>query len=330
MKKILVTGSCGFIGSHFVDHLLSKTDWHIIGIDSFRHKGDSLRVYQESDRYDVYCHDLSSPISDRLIKKMGYVDYVVNFASESHVDRSIQDPVPFVENNIKLVLNMLEFSRKNKPDKIIQISTDEVYGAASEGIAFKEWSNILPSNPYSASKAAQESLCISYWRTYNLPIMITNCTNIFGETQDPEKFVPLCIGKIIKDEIVPIHADEQGKIGARFYLHARNKADALLFLLRHHRPITYLPFKSKMLDRFNISGDVEIDNLTIAQKIAKILNKELKYQIVNSEVARPGHDGRYALDDNKLKMQGWEMPLDFETSLKKTVEWTIKHKEWIL
>jgi dTDP-glucose 4,6-dehydratase len=330
VKRILITGSCGFIGSHFVDHVLANTDWYIIGIDSLRHKGDSLRIYQDRSRYDIYAHDLSAPISNRLIDRIGNVDYIVNFASESHVDRSIQDPVPFCENNFKLMLNILEYARKAQPEIFIQISTDEVYGAAPEGIEFPEWSTILPSNPYSASKSSQEALCISYYRTYNLPIIITNCTNIFGEMQDPEKFVPLTISKINKNKTVPIHADQSGKIGARFYLHARNKADALLYLLKYSVATTYLPGKNPLPDRYNISGDIEIDNLKLAQIIADIMEKPLLYEFVNSEEARPGHDGRYALDDTKLREIGWYSPIDFQKSIENVVKWTLDHPEWLL
>ena len=173
MKRILITGSAGFIGTHTVEHFIANTDWEIIGIDSFRHRGDSLRVNQDPTRYKIYTHDLTTPISDRLIRKIGDIDYIINMASESHVDRSITDPVDFCENNIKLALTMLEYAREAKPKIFIQISTDEVYGAALNGMNHKEWSTILPSNPYSASKAAQEALAISYWRTYGVPIVIT-------------------------------------------------------------------------------------------------------------------------------------------------------------
>ena len=252
MKKILVSGSAGFVGSHFVEHVIANTNWQIVGIDSFRHKGDSLRVYQDPSRYTVYCHDLSSPISARLINKIGHIDYIVNFASESHVDRSITEPSPFIENNVKLMINMLEYARQVKPSAFIHISTDEVYGPAPDGVFFPEWSDILPSNPYSASKAAQESLCISYFRTYGLPIIITNCTNIFGERQDSEKYIPKIISTIMKNGVVTVHGDESD-IGSRFYLHARNKADALLFLLEKITPATFNEKNSPIPDRYNIA-----------------------------------------------------------------------------
>jgi len=329
MKKILISGSCGFVGSHFVEHIQKNTDWHIIGIDSFRHKGDSLRIYQDPQRYDVDCHDLASPISDRMINKIGHIDYIVNFASESHVDRSITDPVPFVENNIKLMLTMLEYARKIKPEKFIQISTDEIYSAAPDGMYFPEWSTILPSNPYSASKAAQESLCISYFRTYGLPVIITNCTNIFGERQDAEKYIPKIISSINKNAAITVHGDKYG-IGSRFYLHARNKSDALLFLLQRQSVTIFDEINHPIPDRYNIAGDVEVDNLEIALKIAKIMGKELKYEITDSYLTRPGHDRRYALDDSKIHRLGWKPPIPFAEALERTVKWTLKNPEWLL
>lgn len=331
-KRILVTGSAGFIGSHFVDHIHRNTDWHVIGLDSFRHRGDSLRtVNKDHTRYDIHTHDLTAPLSDRQIAKIGHVDYIVNFASESHVDRSITDPVPFVENNVKLMLNVLEYVRKIKPEVMIQISTDEVYGAALQDTLHAEWSTILPSNPYSASKGCQESLAYSYWRTYQLPIVITNTMNITGEQQDREKFVPMLISKILKGEEVIIHGDEKG-IGSRFYLHARNQADGILFILKNTVPTLYHDSMDEIIlpDRYNIVGDVEVNNLEMARMIADILNKPLNYKLVNFHATRPGHDRRYALDGTKMRKMGWVAPVPFYESLKKTVEWTIQHPEWLV
>ncbi len=327
MKTVLITGSTGFLGAHIVDHFLENTDWKIIGIDSLRHRGDSLRIdtgHPESlQRYGFYTHDLSAPISDRLANKIGPVDYIINCASESHVDRSIDDPVPFVMNNISLQLNMLEYARKVKPSVFIQFSTDEVYGPAEDGVNFPEWSPIIPSNPYSASKAAQEALAISYWRTYAVPIVITNTMNLIGERQDPEKFVPLVISRVMRGETVQIHGFPDD-IGKRYYLHCRNAADAVLFLLRNTSPIIY-DGQVTMPDRWNVVGDVEVDNLTMALTVAEICGRNLKYEFVPFTLARAGHDRRYALDGSKLKNAGWKSPVDFRDSLRKTVEWTVKH-----
>lgn len=326
-KTVLVTGSAGFIGSHFVDHILKNTDWRIVGFDSFRHRGDSTRV-QHDGRYEIHTLDLAAPISHRVMEMISPIDYVVNFASESHVDRSIEEPRPFIENNVSLMLSMLELSRKMKPSKFIHISTDEVYGAAPEGVRHEEWSTILPSNPYSASKAAQEAIAISYWRTYEVPLIIANSMNLFGEKQDCEKFIPMTIANIVAGRTVTIHGSYKS-IGSRFYQHARNMADALLFLLREKNPTRYVDGKIDRPDRFNVVGEVEVDNRCLAQKIADILGLPLHYQLEDFHKSRPGHDRRYALCDKKLANFGWEQPRSFDDSLASTVNWYLKNKEWL-
>jgi dTDP-glucose 4,6-dehydratase len=333
MKKILITGSAGFVGSHIVEHLLINTDWKIIGIDSFKHKGDSLRITDsprsKNKRYEVFYCDLNAPISQRLKDRIGEIDYILNVASESHVDRSIDDPVSFIQNNVNLVLHILEYARQVKPEKFIHISTDEVYGACKEPYKHNEWDVHLPSNPYSASKSAQEQICISYWRTYNVPLIITNTMNMFGERQDIEKFIPKVIRLINENEIVPIHGTKE-YIGKRHYLHARNLADALLFILRKVDVIHYED-SNKIIypERFNIAGEKEFDNLQLAKLISKILKKKLKYELLDFHLTRPGHDRRYALNSSKILSYGWKYPISFEKSLRNTIEWTLSKTEWL-
>jgi dTDP-glucose 4,6-dehydratase len=328
VTTILVTGSAGFVGAHLVKYLLEQTDWTIHGIDSFRHRGDSLRVCSDA-RYEIHTHDLTSPISSRLMNQIGPVDYIINMASESHVDRSITDPVPFIENNVKLALNMLEYARIVKPKTFIQISTDEVYGPAPEGHKHAEWEAILPSNPYAASKAAQESIAISYWRTYGIPLIITNTMNMFGEKQDKEKFIPMLISKISKSQTVTIHGTPD-YIGKRHYLYARNFADALYFLIRNKKPTQYSDsLKVVKPDRFNVVGEVEYDNLQVAKKVAQYLQKELFYDLIDFHHARPGHDRRYALDGARMKAMGWAQPHNFDEALQKTIRWTLANRIWL-
>lgn len=327
MKTVLITGSAGFVGKHLVDHFVEK-GFRVVGLDSFRHRGDSLRVTNQA--YTVYCHDLTAPISDRLIQQIGSVDYIINAASESHVDRSITEPVPFVENNVKLVLNILEYARTVKPKIFFQVSTDEVYGPAPEGILHAEWSPILPSNPYAASKAAQEAVAISYWRTYGVPVVITNTMNMFGEMQDKEKYIPMLISRIMRNQIVTVHGTPD-YIGKRFYLHARNFADALHYLINFDgiMPILYEDLRSDRPDRFNVVGEQELDNLQLAQKVAKLLGKELKYELVDFHSCRPGHDRRYALDGSKMKSYGWQIPVHLDEALERTIKWTLENQVWL-
>lgn len=333
-KKCLITGVGGFIGSHCLSHLLVNTDWNIVGIDSWRHKGISERLtYNEHfinhrDRVDIFTHDLTAPLSPVLINNIGKVDYIINFASASHVDRSITDPVPFVLNNINIALNMLEYARVAKPEKFIQIGTDEVYGPTDGIHNHPEWSSILPSNPYSASKASQDAIAGSYWRTYGVNVILTNIMNTIGEMQDAEKFLPIVMRKIMNGEEVTIHGDKECKTsGARFWLHARNTSDALLFILNNIRGNRY-PDQSRP-ERFNIVGEEQISNLDMALMIAKIIGKELRYKLVDAETSRSGHDLFYGLCGKKLESCGYKFPKNLRESLKKTVEWTIAHQRWL-
>lgn len=329
-RRVFVTGAAGFAGHHFVEHILEKTDWTLVCPISLRHRGDTMRLQElkkveYGDRVKYIYHDLNGPISDRMIKKIGTIDYIVNYASESHVDRSIEEPVPFIQNNVNLILNVLEYSRKIKPKLFIQISTDEVYGPAIEPECHKEWSPILPSNPYSASKAAQESICISYWRTYGVPLILTNTMNMFGERQDIEKFVPKIISHVLNEKTVPIHGNEQ-YIGKRFYLHARNLADAVLFLLDRGTHTAYTDTLATLVipERYNVVGEVELNNLELAQIIADIVGKPLKYELIDFHSARPGHDRRYALDGSLIHSIGWKQPIPFKASIERTVKWTME------
>lgn len=331
MKRVLLTGISGFIGSHAMEHILKNTDWEIIGIASWTHKGTPERIlhskpYQaKKDRVNIITHDLAAPFTEQTKKRIGHIDYILNIASDSHVDRSITNPVPFVQNNVNLVLNMLEFAREVKPEIFIQFSTDEVYGAAPKGVDFPEWSPIVPSNPYSASKAAQEAIAISYWRTYGVPVIITNTMNVFGERQDPEKFLAMCIKNINNGDKQIIHGSPDN-IGSRYYIHARNVADALLFVINQGAEM--YPEADKP-SRFNIVGEKEMNNLEMAQMIAKTMGKQLNYTLDDFHKNRPGHDRRYALDGNKLKRAGWALPKNLENSMKKYVYWTLENKQWL-
>lgn len=329
MTTVLMTGVAGFIGSHTVEHFLANTDWDIIGLASFRHSGDPLRLdVFDLDRVKIHRADLTASISPRLAERIGHVDYILNLAAESHVDRSIEDPRPFIENNVSLAISMLEYAREVKPKAFIQISTDEVYGAAPTGVSHQEWAPILPSNPYSASKAAQEAIAISYWRTFGVPVILTNTMNNFGERQDCEKFVPKVIKQVYHQERVTIHG-RIDNIGSRFYLHARNHADALLYILKHLPPAAYRDDGPDRPDRYNICGEREIDNLSLARMIASFMNKTLFYDLEDFHSQRPGHDRRYALDGHKIMSLGWTPKILLEESLERVINWTLKNPEWL-
>lgn len=332
-KRVLLTGAGGFFGSHLLRHLLVNTDWEFICPCSWRHKGTPERLENaihghDLDRVTVITHDLEAPFTPQTKKRMGKIDMILNIASSSHVNRSIDNPGEFILGNTALAYNMLELAREVKPEVFLQFSTDEVYGVAPEGVNHKEWASIVPSNPYSASKAAQEAAAISYWRTYNVPVILTNTMNLFGETQDAEKYTAQLIKKIVNGETVTVHGSE-GNIGSRFYLHARNGADAVLYILMNLPPKLYNEGENMLPDRYNIVGDIEMDNLNLAKLVAEMLGKELKYELIDFHTGRPGHDRRYALDGEKLKSLGWVAPMGFEESLQKSIEWTLKNPQWL-
>ncbi len=336
-KRVLVTGIGGAIGTHMMAHIMNNTDWHIVGTDSFRHKGYTSRVAEMlsvhpdwSERLTVITHDLTVPFHLPEKKMIGRVDYIINLASLSDVAASIEHPALFIQNNVAVMTNMLELAREIKPSAFLHFSTDEVYGPATKDGGHEEWSTPLPSNPYSASKAAQEMIGIAYWRSYNVPLIITNTMNNFGEMQAPSKYPSMVQEKVLADETVKVHISSDGEMGTRYYLHSRNAADATLFILKETSPHLHVPGTIDMPDRYNIVGDAQVDNLELAKIIAKLLGKELKYELVDFHSDQPGHDLHYGLDGTKLEELGWKPPVTFEDSLRAVIEWTIDHPEWQL
>lgn len=332
----------GFVGATLVEHILRNTDWEITTIDRLDTSGNPNRLSdmecwdKEKHRVKIIYWDLRAELNEQVSKMIGDFDYFCHLAAGSHVDRSITHPMEFVMDNVVGAANCLEFFRKYyyKDDtevagspKFLYFSTDEVFGPAPEGVYFKEYDRHNPNNPYAATKSGAEMLCDAYANTYKLPIIVTHCMNIFGERQNPEKFVPMLINKIQAGETVTIHADAtKTKAGTRHYLHTRNICSAVLFLLENGKTLDGKCQEGK----YNVVGEIEVSNLEMAQIIAKFLGKELKYEMVDFHTSRPGHDLRYALDGSHLKEAGFVYPVSFEESLKKTVEWTLAHPKWLL
>jgi len=316
--RILCTGVSGQVGYHVAKTLL-EVGHEIIGIFTLDHKGKKSNV-EDLLKYGNFLpleKDLNYEFNSAEKITLSGIEIILNIASESHVDRSITDPVPFIKNNINLTLNMLELAREIKPKLFLQFSTDESFGVAPEGTNHHEWSPHIPSNPYAASKAAQEDIVISYWRTYGVPVIITNTMNIFSSIQDWEKFIPLCVKKILLDEEITIHSYPGAtKAGSRFYIHADSVAEAVKFLIE--KPVN-LYSNTDRPDRYNIVGDKEVDNLTLAKNIGEILGKEVKYKLTDAQSSRPGHDVRYGLDGEKLADAGWKPSANFDEKLKETV-----------
>lgn len=328
-QTVLVTGGCGFIGHHFVEHVIKNTKWKIVIIDKLSYASMGFKRINEKlfedaiteKRLKIYTWDLSEKLSVGMIKELNNVNIIVHMAAETHVDNSITDPELFVKNNVLSTLYILEYARTlQELNCFFYFSTDEVYGPALGNKLFKEDERHNPTNPYSASKSGAEQLCMAYNNTYKIPIIRINVMNAFGEKQHVEKFIPSTIKKILNNEKVIIHSyPDKLKSGTRFYIHARNIAAAVLFLLE----------KGKMGDSYNLTGETEISNLELAQYIAHIMNKELIYEMVDFHSSRPGHDLRYGLDGNKMKEIGWIMPVNFEDSMKKTITWTLENIEWL-
>jgi len=341
--RILLTGAAGFVGSHVLRHLLTHTDADIVCPVSFRHKGLPARIssavsdHQWQHRVDIVHWDMRAPADTLTLRAFEGCDVIMNVASESHVDRSIEDPVGFTTNNVALMLNILEAARKIHPRLFLQMSTDEVYGPAYGDHRHKEWEPAVPSNPYSGSKAAQEAIAVSYWRTYGVPLVITNTMNIIGEMQDPEKFVPMVIRNLRAGQPITVHTSPEGVPGSRFYLHARNLADAWLFLARWYEGAGNVPSYAggeQRPARFHIVGEREVDNVEMVHMVGRALGVDRDVVDglivpVSFHASRPGHDLRYALDGELLAERGWKAPVLLEESLERSVKWTLEHPEWL-
>jgi dTDP-glucose 4,6-dehydratase len=326
-KSIIVTGGCGFIGSHFVEHIYRKTNWNIIILDKLSYASCGLKRIKnlgilENNRVKVFTIDLINPLSEGIIKEIGNnVEYIVHMAAETHVDNSIKDPIGVIHNNVMSTINILEYARKCRNlNKFFYFSTDEVYGTAPNDISYKENDRHNPTNPYSCSKSCGEQICTAYENTYKVPIIMVNVMNAFGERQHVEKFIPKCIKYILENKVIPIHSDKDClNSGTRFYIHARNIAAAVLFLIKN----------GKIGELYHITGEKEVSNLAMAQFIANIMKKKLNFELINFHEERPGHDLRYALDGSKLFNLGFTLPINFEESLKKTILWTLENPEWL-
>jgi dTDP-glucose 4,6-dehydratase len=338
-KRVLITGGAGFIAHHVVDHFLKTTDWEIVTLDRLDLSGNLNRLQDVLERNPgsrkrvkfVY-HDLKSPITDLNKNFIGKVNYILHLAASSHVDRSIEYPMEFVMDNVVGTTNLLEFARSHDSlERMIYFSTDEIFGVAPPGVSYKERDRYNSTNPYSASKAAGEELCVAYENTYKLPVFITHTMNVFGQRQHPEKFIPLCIRRIRDGDRIFIHSDATQTIaGSRFYVHASDVADAMSFLLNLNNPTIYeRDFGWAKCPKFNVVGKEEVDNLTLAQMIASSVGKPLHYEMIDFHSSRPGHDMRYALSGDYMRSLGWEPKFPFSQRIDEVVQWLLSNPEWI-
>ncbi|MHB8917478.1 MAG: dTDP-glucose 4,6-dehydratase [Desulfocucumaceae bacterium] len=322
--RLLVTGGLGFIGSNFVRYALEKNH-RVINLDKLTYAGnpENLRDIEDSPAYRFIRGDIADA---RLIEKIISRDIgaVVNFAAESHVDRSISDPALFIKTNVLgtqtllnavLKINRLNKSRRDSPVRFIQVSTDEVYGSLGPKGCFSEESPLSPNNPYSASKAAADLLALSYHRTYGLPVVITRCSNNYGPYQYPEKLIPLAITNALRDIPIPIYGDG---LYSRDWVHVRDHCRAV-------EMVTAGGFGAGGV--FNIGGGNERTNIEIATAVLKLLKKPVEFICFVED--RPGHDRRYAIDASKISGQlGWRPEISFEAGLADTVAWYRDNERW--
>jgi dTDP-glucose 4,6-dehydratase len=340
-KTVLITGGAGFIAHHVIDKILKETDWHIVSLDRLDISGNLNRLHdmlQDHDpkeiarRLRIIFHDLKAEVNSQIVADIGHVDIVLHLAAGSHVDRSITYPMEFVQDNVVGTVNMLDYARKHLPnlERFVYFSTDEIYGIAPAGVAYKEYDRYNSTNPYSASKAAAEEFCVAYENTYKMPIVVTHTMNVFGERQHPEKFIPATIQKVRDGETVVIHADPSRTVaGSRMYIHARDVAEGLMFILDLKDYQHTGDYGHAHCPKFNLVGTEEIDNLTLAQMIADAVGKELKYEMTDFHTSRPGHDMRYALDGGLLASLGWEPKIKLSERIKGMVDWTLTHERWL-
>jgi len=318
--KILVTGGAGFIGSNFILYWLKKYPQDkIINLDKLTYAGnlENLKSIKNNPNYVFVKGDIcDSKLINEIITKYK-IETIVHFAAESHVDRSITDPAPFIKTNIEGTYVLLEAALKNKIKRFHHISTDEVFGALplKSKEKFNEKTNYNPRSPYSASKAASDHLVRAYTTTYNLPTTISNCSNNFGPYQFPEKLIPLAITNILEGKKVPVYGDG---------LYVRD----WLYVEDHCRAIDLILKKGKIGETYFIGGlTKDINNLEVIKKILKIMNKD--ESVIEYVSDRPGHDRRYAIDWSKINRElGWAPEYNFDEYLRKTVDWYINNQDW--
>lgn len=314
MKKYLVTGGAGFIGSNYIHYLYEKygDEIEIVNLDKLTYAGnlENLNKVQNKENYTFVKGDIcNAGIVDPLVKE---ADVIVNFAAESHVDRSIGSPDDFIRTDVYGAFVLLEAARKHGIEKFVQISTDEVYGSIIDG-SFKETDVLEPSSPYSASKAGADRLAFSYFVTYNLPVVITRCSNNYGPYQYPEKLIPLFVTNALEDKELPIYGDGRN---VRDWIYVKDHCDAIEFLIHN----------GENGQVYNVGGGNERMNIEITDLILKHLNKpeSLKKYIDD----RLGHDRRYSVDTTKIRNLGWSPQHDFEEAMAFTIDWYVSHKAW--
>ncbi len=316
MSKILVTGGAGFIGSNFIRYMVNKySEYEIINLDALTYCGnlENLKDIENKDNYSFVKGDIADKdIVDDLVKSC---DYVINFAAETHVDRSIDDPEIFIKSNVLGTQVLLNAAKMHGVEKYIQISTDEVYGSLGKEGYFSETTPLQPNSPYSASKASGDLIARAYSQTYGLPINITRCSNNYGPYQFPEKLIPLMISNALENKKLPLYGD--GK-NVRDWLHVHDHCAAIDLVLH----------EGKTGEVYNIGGNNERQNIEIVKLILNELDRD--ESLIEFVTDRLGHDRRYAIDSSKIQNElGWKPSYTFEKGIRETIGWYLDNQDWI-
>lgn len=321
MKTIIITGGCGFIGGHFIRLVTRLTDWRVVNVDKLTYAGttDAIADIQEGPRYRFVKADIvdRDRMSSLFAEEKPWA--VVNFAAESHVDRSITDPGPFLQTNVVGVQVLLDMARQYAVERFLQISTDEVYGDAEGKDSFSEDSHLAPSSPYSSSKASADLLCLSYLRTYGLPVLISRSTNNYGSYQYPEKLIPLMIGNAVAGKELPVYGDG---LQRRDWISVEDNIQALYLILT----------EGKTGSIYNVGTEKDVTNLEVVEEICLGVadNRGLRFDEVLASVRhitdRLGHDRRYAVDTQKIRTElSWKPNTSFESGIRSTVAWYLQN-----
>ncbi|HHT7187474.1 TPA: dTDP-glucose 4,6-dehydratase [Bacillus cereus] len=315
--NILVTGGAGFIGSNFVHYMLQNYEtYKIINYDALTYSGNlnNVKSIQDHSNYSFVKGKIQNGELLEYVIKECDVQVIVNFAAESHVDRSIENPIPFYDTNVIGTVTLLEVVKKNPHIKLVQVSTDEVYGSLGKTGKFTEKTPLAPNSPYSSSKASADMIALSYYKTYDAPVVVTRCSNNYGPYQYPEKLIPLMVTNALEGKKLPLYGDG---LNVRDWLHVTD----------HCRAIDIVLHKGRLGEVYNIGGNNEKTNVEVVDQIMTLLGKTKKD--IEYVTDRLGHDRRYAIDAEKMKNEfGWEPKYTFEQGLKETVEWYEHHREW--
>ena len=317
MKNILITGGAGFIGSNFINHVLNeRDDYNVVNLDKLTYAGnlENLILTEAKKNYHFIKGDIANSDLVNYIFEKHQIKFVINFAAESHVDRSILGSEIFYRTNVIGTNVLLETARRYEVEKFIQISTDEVYGSLGLEGFFTEKTPLSPNSPYSSSKAAADMMALSFHHTYGMPVVITRCSNNYGQYQFPEKLIPLMIINALNNKKLPVYGD------------GMNVRD-WIYVIDHNKAIDIVFEKGKAGEVYNIGANNEMPNIEIVKLILKHLKKS--EDLIEFVKDRPGHDRRYAIDTTKIKMElKWKPEFTFESAIQDTIEWYIKNRNW--